>query len=83
MINQNVLQVCLTDFGFAIRVSDLNLDTNRCGTPGYCAPEIFKKANFSEKSDIFSLGCIFYNMLTANNLFRGNDISEITTSNKY
>ncbi len=38
--------------------------THKCGTPGYVAPEIFTKSGYSYKADIFSLGCVFFNLLT-------------------
>jgi len=34
-----------------------------CGTPGYAAPEIFdNEGNYDEKCDVFSAGCIFFEM---------------------
>lgn len=37
----------------------------------YTSPENIKDEQLSEKSDIYSLGVIFYNMLTGTNLFAG------------
>lgn len=34
------------------------------GSPSYMSPEAYKKTLYSEKSDIWSLGVIFYEMLT-------------------
>jgi serine/threonine protein kinase len=49
----------------------------RCGTPGYVAPEILRyrdgDAFYSEKCDIFSVGVIFFILLTGHKLFRGDD----------
>lgn len=36
-----------------------------CGSPGYLAPEIFKKKGYNTKVDIFSLGIIVYIMYAA------------------
>jgi serine/threonine protein kinase len=33
---------------------------DRCGTPGYLAPEILEHGEIDEKSDIFSTGIIFH-----------------------
>lgn len=33
------------------------------GSPKYMAPEAFKNSRYSEKSDIWALGIIFYEML--------------------
>ena len=47
---------------------------NRCGTLGFMAPEIFnlEKSTYNEKVDIFSLGVIFYLLLTGKSPFKGN-----------
>ena len=34
------------------------------GTPSYMAPEIYSKCRYSEKSDVWALGIILYEMLT-------------------
>lgn len=47
----------------------------RCGTPGFLSPQIANLTNKKEKqvcaSDMFSLGCIFYKMITGRYLFSG------------
>ena len=43
---------------------------HKCGTPGYVAPEILNsKDKYNEKVDLFSIGCIFFLLLTGRNLF--------------
>jgi len=64
----------IVDFGLAeeVKLGDKKKRLfNRCGTMGYMAPEIFKwqKKNYNEKVDIFSLGVIFYKMLTGKSPF--------------
>jgi len=48
--------------------------TSARGTPGYRAPELLKEpASFTNKVDIWSLGCIFYELVTGSQLFK-NDV---------
>ena len=50
---------------------------NRCGTPGYMAPEIFSSKGYTDKVDIFSAGIILYTMLNGSPPFKGKDIKII------
>jgi serine/threonine protein kinase len=53
-----------------------------CGTPGFIAPEILNETPCSQKSDIFSLGCILYFMVSGLNLYPGDNSEEILEYNK-
>lgn len=56
----------LADFGFAKFVDhyDSKLLYSIVGTPLYMSPQILNKSQYTTKSDIWSLGFIFYEMLT-------------------
>jgi serine/threonine protein kinase len=41
------------------------------------APEVFDLANYTEKVDVFSLGCILYEMLSAIRLFNAKTSEEL------
>ena len=77
------LKVCIADLGLACRATETTDLVFKCGTPGYVAPELLKGFPFSPKSDIFSLGSMFYNMVTGKMLFSGNDTRQILFKNKY
>ena len=69
-------RVKLLDFGLACRDASRIEDgattltrTGVAGTPGYAAPEILLEQPIDGRSDIFSLGVVFYEMLTGNNPF--------------
>jgi serine/threonine protein kinase len=64
--NENTMECVVIDFGLATPASLEKYIFNRCGTPGFLAPEIAKMSTKKDKltpaCDMFSLGCIFYRM---------------------
>ena len=56
----------LADFGLAetVDVNGLVSGNKAAGTLGYLAPEILEKKPYGTSSDIWSLGCLLYAMLT-------------------
>jgi serine/threonine protein kinase len=57
-------QVKIADFGFARSARDDMLLNSRIGTPLYMAPELLKGKSYDNRSDIWSLGILWYEMLT-------------------
>eukprot|EP00347_Sterkiella_histriomuscorum_P004127 403361650 len=77
------LQVKIADFGLAVQsVKDLN-GQMKSGTPGFLAPEVLASGHYSKKTDVFSLGCIIYQMVTGSHLFEGESFQEVLKLNKY
>jgi serine/threonine protein kinase len=59
--------VLLVDFELALDWRDLGqstTNTNRGRTPRYAAPEVMQELESNSTSDIFSLGCVFIEMVT-------------------
>ena len=65
----------------AAKIGDLNvskilnksLGQTQTGTPYYASPEVWNNSPYDCKSDIWSLGCILYEMLTLNPPFQADD----------
>lgn len=67
--------VLLSDFGLARLVStsgsSLSLSQGIVGTPAYIAPEVWDMNAATVQADVYSLGCILYEMITGKTLFTG------------
>ncbi len=65
----------LTDFGFARLMGDssvsLSLSGGILGTPAYIAPEVWELDAAEPPTDVYALGCIFYELLAGEVLFAG------------
>ncbi|EGO01237.1 hypothetical protein SERLA73DRAFT_179369 [Serpula lacrymans var. lacrymans S7.3] len=61
----NVEDIMIADFGLSrvMEENKLHQLTEICGTPGYMAPEIFKKTGHSKPVDIWAMGVITYFLL--------------------
>jgi Protein kinase domain len=60
-------QVYLTDFGLTKHlgsIGDLTHTGNWVGTPDYVAPEQIQGLGVDRRADVYSLGCVVYEMLT-------------------
>lgn len=66
----------LGDFNVS-SVSDSSYYSTKTGTPYYTAPEIWKGEKYTTNCDIWSLGCILYEMCALLPPFRGNNFPEL------
>lgn len=70
-------KVLIIDFGCAKKIYTENITISRMliGTVNYMSPEqLICHKDIDGRADIFSLGCTFYQMLTGNLPFKGQDI---------
>ena len=64
------------------KIGDLNVSkvtrggmgTTQTGTPYYASPEVWNDCPYDSKSDIWSLGCVLYEMITLKPPFRAADM---------
>jgi serine/threonine-protein kinase len=70
--------VKIADFGVArMRSSERGPDTHVVGSPRYMSPEQVLRKRAEQRSDIFSLGVVLYEMLTGAPPFTGADLNAI------
>jgi len=67
--------VKLIDFGIATRSG--TRESALTGKPAYMAPEMVVELRADQRSDLFSLGTVLYEMLTLERLFRGKAASDV------
>jgi hypothetical protein len=65
-------RVRITDFGLALSSDDATGRSETAGTPAYMAPEQIGKGEASVRSDIYSLGLVFYELFTGRSPYKAN-----------
>ena len=81
--NAETYEVCIADLGLACNADDHDNKTYKCGSPGYIAPEILKGTSYDLNVDTFSLGSIFYSLITRKNIFDAINSKQILLRNQY
>jgi serine/threonine protein kinase len=73
-------RVKVTDFGIAKATDSgehLTMTGSLLGTPSYMSPEQARGAKVDGRSDLFSVGCLLYEMLAGQKAFRGESITAL------
>ncbi len=70
--------VKVADFGIAhLDTSNLTAEGSLVGTPNYMAPELIKGKSADGRSDLYSLGVVFYELVTGLRPFAGKTIPQL------
>lgn len=70
--------VKIVDFGFTKHLGQNQLAMSVVGTPLYMSPELCKKCGYDDRSDVWSLGCIFYELMSLRLPFVGREWDDLT-----
>ncbi len=67
----------LGDLNVCKILSNNVLGRTQAGTPSYAAPEVWMEKPYGLKSDIWSLGCVLYEIISLHCPFRGENVVEL------
>nr|XP_009910180.1 PREDICTED: serine/threonine-protein kinase Nek5 [Haliaeetus albicilla] len=68
----------LGDFGIARQLNSTTEFAHTCvGTPYYLSPEICENRPYNSKTDIWSLGCVLYELCALKHPFEGNSLHQL------
>jgi serine/threonine-protein kinase len=76
MLNESG-DIKITDFGIARIKTDKNMSKEIVGSPSYMSPEQIREEEVDGVSDVFSLGCVLYELLTCEKTFSGENYFSI------
>ena len=73
--NDNPTKIVICDFGASICLDNVNAYCNtKIGTPYFMSPEQNNDIHYDKKTDIWSLGCILYELITLEKPFEADNI---------
>jgi serine/threonine protein kinase len=70
-------EVKITDFGIARVMTEQTISKGILGSPSYMSPEQIKEEPVTNVSDIFSLGCVIYELFSGRQAFPGENYFSI------
>lgn len=69
--------VRITDFGIAALAGEIDRRDAMAGTPAYMSPEQLEGEELTDKSDIYSLGLVLYELFTGKRAFEAASLQEL------
>lgn len=74
---KNIPTIKLIDFGFACYLRDGEFTKTLCGSPLYLAPEVLSGNYYDSKVDIWSVGCVLFELMYGKSVFNAKSIKKL------
>jgi NIMA (never in mitosis gene a)-related kinase len=74
LLTSNNTEVKLGDLNVS-KISKSGMASTQTGTPYYASPEVWQDMPYNAKCDIWSMGCVLYEMCTFRPPFTANDLN--------
>lgn len=71
------MQIKIADLGFARELNYESMTNTHCGTPLVMAPEVLNGTKYNHKADVWSLGIVFFELITGFTPFIGHDKEDL------
>ncbi|CAD8067977.1 unnamed protein product [Paramecium sonneborni] len=82
ILYKNQDTICICDFGLADYYNPMSVyQYQRCGTPGYVAPEVLRDQKYDYKVDVYSAGIILYTLLVGKQPFSAHSQNKVVQLN--
>ena len=69
----------ISDFGISKVLSSKSKAMSVVGTPCYISPEVCEHSPYNQKSDIWAVGCILYELMTLKRAFEARNLPALVT----
>jgi serine/threonine protein kinase len=79
-VSEDLEVLKIGDLNVSKIMRDQSMTATVIGTPYYLAPEIWKNDNYDYRCDVFSFGCVLYEMTALHVPFQGKSIGELFKS---
>jgi len=79
LLNKRKTIVKIGDFGISKVLSSKSKAYSVVGTPCYISPELCEGKPYNQKSDIWALGCVLYELATLNKAFEAGNLLQLIT----
>ena len=76
-LSRDFKELKIGDLNTSKIMGDKKLTNTVIGTPYYLAPEIWRSSRYDYRCDVFSMGCVVYEMATLKPPFKGNSVEDL------